>query len=178
LDEKWFIPMAAKWPKSNGAKRLHGQSFLVAKELQVWLKSDQPCQVTLKGLRRSNRKVSIICENRIKEPGKVALCMLLVPLSSTERLADTHLKFGWKPERVSRVINALLAWIHKKWKHLLDWPDKLLTPERLTIYAALVAGTGAPLQSCIGFVDGTLHEVSRPIYVQESVFNGGSVCIV
>jgi hypothetical protein len=45
--KKWFIPMAAKWPKSNGAKRLHGQSLLVAKELQVWLKSDQPCQVTL-----------------------------------------------------------------------------------------------------------------------------------
>jgi hypothetical protein len=42
----------------------------------------------------------IKANNRIKEPAKVALCMLLDRLCTPDCLKDAHLKFGWKPERV------------------------------------------------------------------------------
>jgi hypothetical protein len=104
----------------------------------------------------------IKANNGIKEPGKVALCMLLDHLCAPDSLKDAHLKFGWKPERVSRITNTLMSIIHDKWKHLLSWPGKLLTQARLTMYSALVAAIGAPLRTAWGFVDGTLHHISRP----------------
>jgi hypothetical protein len=98
--------------------------------------------------------------------------MLLARLVGNRQLKDLHLMFGWKPERVSRISLVMLKAIHTNFKHLLDWNHRLLTPERLDTYCKAVASRGSPLETCWGFIDGTLREISRPIYGQESVYNG------
>lgn len=114
----------------------------------------------------------IECENQIFETNITALCMLLARLSWPNRLSDLHIKFGWKPERVSRTVNTLLVWIHDRWKHLLVFDAERLTPERLVLFTNSIRQNGAPLETCFGFIDGTLREIARPIYAQEAVYNG------
>ena len=40
------------------------------------------------------------------------------------------------------------------------------------MFAAAIKEKGAPLSSCIGFVDGTVRPIARPIAHQRMVFNG------
>jgi len=98
--------------------------------------------------------------------------MLLARLAWPHRLSDMHLQFGWKPERVSRITNTLLHFIFDRWKHLLHFDSERLTPERLAMYSIAIKEKNAPLDTCWGFVDGTLRPIARPIYGQESVYNG------
>lgn len=111
-------------------------------------------------------------DNGIVEDSLTALCMLLAHFAWPNRLSDLHVKFGWKPEMVSRTINTLLSIIHDRWKHLLVFDEQCLTPERLTAYTIAIAGKDAPLESCIGFIDGTKRQVTKPIFGQESIYNG------
>jgi hypothetical protein len=111
-------------------------------------------------------------DNRIKEEKLQALCMLLVRLAYPSRLSDLHLQFGWKPERTSRICNTLLKYIYDKWKHLLFFDQHLLSPERLASYTIAIREKDAPLETCWGFIDGTMRRIARPIYGQESVYNG------
>lgn len=114
----------------------------------------------------------VSADNKIYEPDGVALCMLLARLAWPHRLADMHLEFDWKPERVSRITNTLLRWIYDHWHHLLGFDSERLTPERLAMYSMAIKEKNAPLESCWGFVDGTLRPIARPIYGQEAVYNG------
>lgn len=111
-------------------------------------------------------------DNRIVEDKITALCMLLARLAWPNRLADLHLKFGWKPERVSRTVNFLLRFIYDTWKHLLVFDIQRLSPERLASFTVAVRNCEAPLDTCFGFIDGTLRKVARPIYGQEAIYNG------
>lgn len=111
-------------------------------------------------------------DNRIFEDKITALCMLLARLAWPNRLSDLNLKFGWKPERVSRTVNTLLRFIYDTWKHLLVFDFQRLTPQKLCSFTRVIQATGAPLETCFGFVDGTLRAIARPIYGQESVYNG------
>jgi len=83
-----------------------------------------------------------------------------------------HLQFGWKPERVSHITNTLLQFIFERWKHLLRFDPQRLTPERLAMYSVAIKEKNTPLDTCWGFVDCTLRPIARPIYGQESVYNG------
>src|SRR4051794_10887805 len=59
----------------------------------------------------------IFGENRIKEDRITALCMTLARLAYPTRLADYHLMFGWRPERVSRISRETQSIIYERWKH-------------------------------------------------------------
>lgn len=114
----------------------------------------------------------IRAENMIVEDKITALCMLLARLAWPNRLADLRLKFGWKPERISRIVKELLQFIHETWRHLLVFDAERLTPQRLSAFTIAIRERNAPLETCFGFVDGTLREIARPIYGQEAVYNG------
>lgn len=116
--------------------------------------------------------VVIKCDNGITEDRITALCMLLARFSWPNRLADFHIKFGWKPERVSRIVNTLTESLYEQWKHLLVFDAERLTPERLVSYTQIIRGRGAPLHTCFGFIDGTIRPVARPTWGQEAIYNG------
>lgn len=111
-------------------------------------------------------------DNRVCETKVTALCMLLARLAWPNRLVDMHLKFGWKPERVSRIVNTLLKFIYETWQHFLTFDLHRLTPEWLAAFTVLVHNREAPLSTCFGFIDSTLQEVACPIYGQEAIYNG------
>lgn len=114
----------------------------------------------------------VYCDNGIYKPDGVAFCILLARLSWPNRLSDLYLEFGWKPERVSRIMNTLLRYIFDLWKDLLSFDPERLTPTRLAMYTVAIREKNAPLESCWGFVDGTVRPIARPVYGQEAVYNG------
>ena len=48
----------------------------------------------------------------------------------------------------------------------------MLNPRFLKQYAAAIAGKGAALDNCFGFVDGTVCPISKPGEHQRIVYNG------
>ncbi|KAH0606104.1 uncharacterized protein H6S33_003765 [Morchella sextelata] len=83
-------------------------------------------------------------DNFIFEDKITALCMLLAQLACPNHLSDLHLKFGRKPERVSRTVNTLLRFIYDTWKHLLVFDFQRLTPQKLYLFTRVIQATDAP----------------------------------
>ena len=42
----------------------------------------------------------------------------------------------------------------------------------MEMYAAAITATGAPLQNCFGFIDGTVRPIARPVDNQRILYNG------
>ena len=55
---------------------------------------------------------------------------------------------------------------------LNDWNQPMLAPGQLQIYVGTIHAKGAPLDSCFGFVDGTVRQIARPKNNQRQVYNG------
>ena len=55
---------------------------------------------------------------------------------------------------------------------LIEWNNNLLSPNLLEVYANAVHRKGAALQSCFGFIDGTVRIVAKPGVNQRIVCNG------
>lgn len=111
-------------------------------------------------------------ENRIFEDGRTALCMLLARLAYPNRLSDLWFKYGWSPERVSRIAGAVQLFIHDRWYYLLDFDQVRLTPAKLEEYAHVIHAKGAPIQTVWGFIDGTIRGIARPVRRQQTCYNG------
>ena len=59
--------------------------------------------------------------------------------------------------------NHMIDWIHNRWNHLLTTHNhNLLSPANLMLYADAVHQSGAALDNCWGFIDGTVRPVCRP----------------
>lgn len=53
-----------------------------------------------------------------------------------------------------------------------DWNDDILNPIKLQTYANAIHNSGAALDNCIGFIDGTVRQICRPGELQRIVYNG------
>jgi len=112
--------------------------------------------------------------NEIVEPARDPLCMLLARLTYPNRYTVLRLKFGWEVTRISRIQAAVQDIILETWKHLLEFDEERLIPEKLQEYADVINAkipVGA-LPNCWGFVDGTVRPTSRPTKYQRTVYNG------
>lgn len=112
------------------------------------------------------------CDNDIKVDSMTALAMLLRRLAYPARLVDIELGFGWEATRFSRITRTLAYYIVRRWRHILKFDSRRLTPHRLATFAQAIHLKGAPLHNCWGFIDGTLRAIARPIRNQRIVFNG------
>ena len=56
--------------------------------------------------------------------------------------------------------------------HGTQWNPAVLNPGFPEQYAAAIAGKGAALDNCFGFVDGTVCPISKPGEQQRIVYNG------
>lgn len=109
-------------------------------------------------------------ENRISEDGRTALCTLLARLAYPNRLSDLWFKYGWSPERVSRIAAAVQLFIHDCWYYLLDFDQVRLTPAKLEEYAHAIQAKGAPHHTLWGFIDGTIRGIERPVHRQKTCY--------
>ena len=57
-------------------------------------------------------------------------------------------------------------------RRITQWNRQILNPPLLQTYADAIAEQGAPLDNCLGLIDGTVRPISRPVELQEVVFNG------
>ena len=101
------------------------------------------------------------------------LCILLRRLAYPCRLSDLVHIFGRGVSDISRIANSVCLFIANRWRHLLlDFTAAPhFSPERLHSYAEAVQAK-CPLKNCIGFVDGTVRPMCRPIIEQKAFYNG------
>ena len=82
-------------------------------------------------------------------------------------------RFARPAPEICAINNHMITLIHYQWGFLLqDLNRESLAPENLQTHANAMYNKGAPLNTCWGFVDGTVHPVSRPGQNQRAVYNG------
>ena len=113
---------------------------------------------------------SLCCYQRTKADRIEGLCMVF---AYPCRFSDMIHRFGRAVPEISMITTRFEKWIydhhHSK---LTEWNDLLLSRDKLQLYADAVAGKGAALSNCFGFVDGMVRPICRPGENQKVVYNG------
>jgi len=83
-------------------------------------------------------------------------------LASPARWADLEVKFGRCRSSLREIFCRTVDRLMTKWGHFLTrWRGDFMA-ERAAVYADAVRGRGAPLRTCVGFIDDTAIHVARP----------------
>lgn len=115
---------------------------------------------------------TITMEHRHKWNGNDALFVALRRLAYPCRLSDLAHLFGLSVTSLSLCVNFMLRFLMRTWKHLLEYHESRFGHRKLQEYDAAIASTGCPLARCVGFIDGTLRPLCRPVYLQAKLYNG------
>ena len=75
---------------------------------------------------------------------------------------DVVPRFGPNPTELCLIFNSVLDFLYWTHQHRLqNWNmNPFLQPERLHTYAETIHQHGAPLQNCLGFVDGIVLSIA------------------
>ncbi|OQR89038.1 hypothetical protein ACHHYP_06510 [Achlya hypogyna] len=115
----------------------------------------------------------VITKNRYSAPAIEALCILLHRLAWPTRLGAMVPMFGRSREAICGLYIAVLDHVHYRFGYLLDWDAQRLDGAWMAACAAAIHEQGAPLNTCIGFIDGTVRGICRPSHgVQKAAYNG------
>ena len=99
--------------------------------------------------------------------------MLLKRLAYPCRFSDMISRFGRSVPELCMITNRVMDFIYDTHGHrITQWNPSVLNPGFLEQYAAAIAGKGAALDNCFGFVDGTVRPISKPGEQQRIVYNG------
>jgi len=90
------------------------------------------------------------------------LAIVLRRFASPARWADLEVMFGRCRSSPSEIFCRTVDRLMTMWGHLLTRWRGEITAERAAVYADAVRRRGAPLQTCVGFIDGTAIHVARP----------------
>ena len=103
-----------------------------------------------------------------------AITVLLLKLTTPTTLHAIHVATGRRPGHTSPLLKQLFKWIDDTWSlRLLGSDLKHWTPYFPEWAAAIFDKTGRRgLDGCIGFIDGTLRGIARPIRNEDVMFNG------
>ena len=112
---------------------------------------------------------TIRLKNRCLIPGMEALCVVLYRLSYPSRLTDLMEAFARSESVVSRIVSHMINFIFNRYSQLLR---TLQHPSTNLNEMAELVGNVSPLKNCIGFIDGTVRAICRPVYDHETMYNG------
>ena len=116
---------------------------------------------------------SFKCQQRTVCNGMEGLCMLLKRLAYPCRYSDMIPRFGRPVPELCMITNQVMDFIYDTYGHrITQWNPDILSPRLLEQYATAIAGKGAALDNCFGFVDGTVRPISKPGEQQRMVYNG------
>jgi len=90
------------------------------------------------------------------------LAIALRRLASPARWADLEVMFGHCRSSLSESFCRTVDRLTTKWGHLLTRWRREFMAERAAVYVGAVRRRRAPLQTCVGFIDGTAIHVARP----------------
>ena len=115
----------------------------------------------------------IRCYNGVVIDSVEALCICLKRYAYPCRYADLIPRFGRPVPQLCMAANVVTEMIYNRYSHLLtDLDQPWLSPQNLQGYACAVHNSGATLDNCWGFVDGTVRPICRPGRNQRVVYNG------
>ena len=115
----------------------------------------------------------ILTYNRLKVDSIEGICCLLKRFAYPCRYLDMVPRFGRPVPELCVISNTVMDMIFEQWGFLLtSFNRELLNPQSLQTYANAIHAKGAPLTNCWGFVDGTVHPISRPGINQHVLYNG------
>ena len=81
-------------------------------------------------------------------------------------------RFARPVPQLCMMSNAVLGFLFNTWDHLLrTFEQNWLSQQHLEHFANMVYDKGAPLDTCWGFVGGTVRAVSRPGIHQRVLYN-------
>ena len=103
-----------------------------------------------------------------------ALCIYLKRFTYPCRYGrDIVAPFARPVPELCTITNHTIDWIYNRWRHLLSrYNHDLLFPANLMLYADAIYRSGAALENCWGFIDGTVRPVCRPGENQRAIYNG------
>ena len=79
-------------------------------------------------------------------------------------------KFHRSKFELSLIISEVVDDIYNRFKHLVT--DLHLDLQTMESYASAISAKGSPIDTCIGFIDGTVRPICRPIDGQRLFYNG------
>ena len=86
-----------------------------------------------------------------------ALCILLKRMSFPFHYTDMTPMFGRNPTELCSICNTMINLIYENHNHRLsNWNQPMIAPQQLHLYPDAIHDNRAPLDSCFGFVDGTV----------------------
>jgi hypothetical protein len=110
----------------------------------------------------------IQCSNGTRVGDTEALCVLLKRMVYPNRLCDLRKTFDRSVVELCCIFNAALDHVYENFHGLLtDLDQWWLDADHLRAYSAAVSGRGAPLDRCLGFIDGTVRPICWPIVDQQ-----------
>ncbi len=105
--------------------------------------------------------------------GLEALCILLKRFAYPVRYCDMVPTFGRSVPELCKITQYGINHVFNSHRfRLQSWNQPLLSAENLACYASAIHTKGAPLQTCFGFIDGTVRPICRPSLNQRIVYNG------
>ena len=85
------------------------------------------------------------------------------------RYCDHVATFARSQSMIGRIFNTTISHLHDKYSsHIESFEHPWFSPSHL----AAAVGEAGPLRNCIGFLDGTVRGMCRPVYDQQAVYNG------
>ena len=114
----------------------------------------------------------IILPSRNVVSGVEGFTMLLKRFCYPNRLFGLEEFFGRPTSTLSLAIKWVVDFLYEQHAHRLSDLSQPWITTRLQQYADAIHRKGAPLTSCIGFVDGTVRPICRPTIFQRVCYNG------
>ena len=113
------------------------------------------------------------CYNGVVVDSIEALCICLRRLAYPCRYGDIVNRFARPVSQLSMITNLIIDEIYGRFANRLTSMDQpWLSSENLRMYADAIHAKGAALDTCWGFVDGTVRAICRPKVNQRAVCNG------
>eukprot|EP00171_Calliarthron_tuberculosum_P002898 IDg2898t1 len=100
--------------------------------------------------------------NRYTCDPMTATCIFLRRLTTPIRLCELEEEFGAHSSKISEIFWEVAKKFYKERSPLVTTLRMDLIRERAEEYAACIHRSGAPLDNCIGFIDGTKILIARP----------------
>jgi len=100
-----------------------------------------------------------------------AMCILLRRMTYPARWFDLELFFGRSSSALCSIFLLLSEILVKKYKPIL-YLDRDRIAGNLERFSRAIRQAGAPLDTCWGFIDGTVRPISKPVYFQRQAYNG------
>ncbi|KAH9152369.1 hypothetical protein AeRB84_005198 [Aphanomyces euteiches] len=163
MDEEQLLAFALS-AYAHESQRINKAIHIPAARFNLKAQSDSTCEHHFRFARDEIMELAVALEipdplctrHRYSATKEEALCIMLNKFAWPHRLGSMVLLFGRSREALSEISNAVVDHIYEKFGSLLYWDERRLDPTWMESCSKAIHDKGAPLDSCIGFIDGTV----------------------